>query len=93
MYRDGNWGTVSDQTWDSNDANVVCRYLGYSHAESLRFTAHYGEGSGVSYRMQCEGEETSVQHCSYSPSGDSHSHDAGVECFDGEQKCTKNVSW
>ena len=84
MYLDGNWGTVSDQTWDSNDANVVCRYLGYSHAESLRFKAHYGEGSGVSYRMQCEGGETSVQDCSYSKSGKDHSHDAGVECFDGK---------
>ena len=84
MYRDGNWGTVSDQTWDSNDANVVCRHLGYSHAEALRFRAHYGEGSGVSYRIQCEGGETSVQDCSYSKSGNSHINDAGVDCFDGK---------
>ena len=84
MYRDGNWGTVSDQTWDYNDANVVCRYLGYSHAKSLHFRAHYREGSGVSYNMDCEGGETSVQDCSYSPSGYGHNHDAGVECFDGE---------
>lgn len=41
VYFNGAWGTICDDDWDSSDAAVFCRMLGYS-----RGTALYRVGAG-----------------------------------------------
>ena len=79
------WGTICSQNWDRNDADVVCRQLGYDG--SLRIQS-YGPGSGPVYlsNLQCIGNEHTLFDCSndgwnmVAGSCLDHSLDAGVIC-------------
>ena len=82
VYYNGEWGTVCDDGWGLNDAEVVCRELGYGPAISER---HYGQGSGKIWLsdLNCTGTESSIVNCSHSGWGVNncnHSSDAGVRC-------------
>uniref|UniRef100_A0A3Q4HP17 SRCR domain-containing protein n=1 Tax=Neolamprologus brichardi TaxID=32507 RepID=A0A3Q4HP17_NEOBR len=79
------WGTVCDNGWDVNDAQVVCRQLNCGTALQALPSAYFGAGTGqiwFSY-MTCSGNENSLTECQHSGFGTNncgHQQDAGVFC-------------
>ncbi|XP_070566354.1 scavenger receptor cysteine-rich domain-containing protein DMBT1-like isoform X2 [Ptychodera flava] len=86
VFYSGQWGTVCDNGFDMNDAQVVCAHLGYDAALNFAGQAHFGRGSGQIWltNVQCNGDETSLFDCSHSDWNDvgscSHGDDVGVVC-------------
>ena len=79
------WNTVCDDYWDINDANVVCRQLGYRGAVTAHQSAHFGEGSGqiLLDDLHCTGREASLLECRHNGINShncGHSEDASVTC-------------
>ena len=85
VYYNGEWGTVCDDGWDINDAQVVCRQLGFGPAVTARDNAYYGEGGSqiLLQYLNCTGSELTLDDCSHNGWGIencSHSEDAGIQC-------------
>uniref|UniRef100_A0A673C1U6 Soluble scavenger receptor cysteine-rich domain-containing protein SSC5D n=1 Tax=Sphaeramia orbicularis TaxID=375764 RepID=A0A673C1U6_9TELE len=84
VYQNVAWGTVCDDRWDLNDAQVVCRQLGCGTALSAPGSAHFGQGTGPVWLadVACTGEEETLFKCSNSnwKHKCAHNEDAGVVC-------------
>ena len=62
------WGTVCDDYWTNDDADVACRVLGYERSEphAGRFrSSYFGAGTGPIWLddLLCDGDESNLLDC------------------------------
>ncbi|XP_077978778.1 scavenger receptor cysteine-rich domain-containing protein DMBT1-like [Glandiceps talaboti] len=86
VFKNSQWGTVCDTTngFDSRDAGVVCKQLGFKGQLEVKRGGHFGKGSGQIWmtNVGCTGNENSLLECSHSTgtTSCSHDNDVGVIC-------------
>ncbi|XP_044175343.1 pulmonary surfactant-associated protein D-like [Acropora millepora] len=85
LFYQGSWGTICDDGWGINDAQVVCRQLGFPLASRAIGRASYGQGSGhiLLDEVGCNGGEAFIESCfsrGFKQHDCDHNEDASVEC-------------
>ena len=66
IYHENTWGIVCDDFFDRQDANVVCRQLGYDRAESHSIKVPGRSGQQIWLDdLRCTGRESRLSECSH----------------------------
>ncbi|XP_072299378.1 galectin-3-binding protein B [Eucyclogobius newberryi] len=86
IYHAGQWGTVCDDGWDMNEANVVCRQLKFPRAKSV-VTKELDDPKALGPiwmdDMECKGTEKYLHACTFKGWGVtdcSHKEDVVIQC-------------
>ena len=89
IHHKGEWGTVCDDGFSIESADVACRQLGYKKG-ALSYLKHaaFGRGDGKIWLddMKCTGEEERLLDCSASTVEKidcSHDEDVSIICQGG----------
>ena len=101
LFLNGTWGTICDDNWGIEEANVICRMLGYSEGAWSTHCCGWYEGYTAPDQIwlddvHCVGDETSIAACRHGGWGSHdcmHNEDVGVVCkFTPEALPGKNIS-
>ena len=85
------WGTVCNYRWDTKDAEVVCRMLGYPGVQTYK-TTNFTPVKGIIWMNDviCTGTEKSIADCGHAGWGNAncyhsgYGNDVGVTCKPGK---------
>ncbi|CAL1529647.1 unnamed protein product [Lymnaea stagnalis] len=86
VYFNGQWGSICDDQWTTNDAKVVCNMLGYegNGAQSINGGVFIpGQNRIWLSNVTCAGTESTLYQCPHGQWGVTtciHNQDAGVMC-------------
>ena len=84
----GEWGTICDDNFGIDEANIACNQLGFMGAWSAYTGGTYGEGCGPIFLddLSCVGDENTLDACYHLSVGThncEHSEDVAVSCNTG----------
>ena len=85
------WSTVCSDYWDTTDAQVACRQLGYSTEGLIMHNSNkYGPGTGniLLNDLDCNGNEKNLSDCQqneFATHNCYHTKDVGVFCNESKE--------
>ncbi|XP_034755884.1 deleted in malignant brain tumors 1 protein-like [Etheostoma cragini] len=102
IHHDGQWGTICDDRWGMQEADVVCREMNCGSALSAKYRSFFGRGQDQVWLddVECTGHEKALADCPHRGFGENdcdHNEDAGVVCsdsvrlFNGTNRCSGRV--
>lgn len=96
INRQGEWGTICDDSFDEKEAAVLCRQAGYKGGvyENGKYKISDGSIDGMTRsdhriwidELRCEGNELSLEDCRHGSEGwgvhdCDHGEDVGIKCY------------
>ena len=84
VFHDGSWGTICDELFGDEEADVACRQMGFASG-TVRPSSSTNDGSGTIWMswVECAGWEERLDQCSFGGWANhecDHTRDVGVTC-------------